>query len=268
MSTRKLIMPQSIDEVHRQRKQCFLSYGRALLTVGLLIGITLFLYFVSQDRNDVEPQSAKIIVIGDEESEALRQIGSILNRVYSNDDALTISDLKKLPNRNKRTADNHDKIENTIEKQTTSDYYSISEDNSELPKLDDSSVNSQSTNSINNAVTTIVKHQSNLHKRYEPGTNKVHLHPNGAQYLYFKGYKCVPFRRPPLIQEPLDYNIRTNKPLEESRTPATGRQTSTNANRNRNDKMRAKSNKLRNGMFMYFVCMFNPSNPWFLISQC
>lgn len=245
MSTRKLIMPQSIDEAHQQRKQCFLSYGRALLTVGVLIGITLFLYFVSQDRSDLEPQSAKIIVIDDEESEALRQIGSILNRVYNND-ALTISDLEKLPKRNKRTADNHDKIENTIEKQTTSDYYSTSENNSELPKLDDSSVNSQSTNSINNAVTTKVKHQSNLHKRYEPGTNKVHLHPNGGQYLFFKGYKCVPFRHPPLIQEPLDYNSKPNKPLEESRSPT--RQTSTNA-RNRNDKLRAKSNNLRNGMF-------------------
>lgn len=255
MSTRKLIMPQSIDEVHQQRKQCFLSYGRALLTIGLLIGITLFLYFVSQNRNDLEHQSAKIIVIGNEESEALRQIGSILNRVAhnGNNDALTISDLKKLPHRNKRTADNHDKIENTIEKQTTSDYYSISEDNSELPKLDDNSVNSQSTNSINNAVTTIVKHQSNLHKRYEPGTNKVHIHPNGGQYLYFKGYKCVPFRHPPLIQEPLDYNSKPNKSLQESRTPT--RQTSTNGrNRNRNDKMRAKSNNLRNGMFV--LCLY------------
>lgn len=251
MSTRKLIMPQSVDEIHQQRKQCFLSYGRALLTVVLLTGITLFLYQVSQNRNDVEPQSAKIIV--DEESEALRQIGSILNRVIHNEnnDALTISELEKLPHRNKRTADNHDKIENTIEKQTTSDYYSTNEDNSELPKLDDNSVNSQSTNSINNAVTTIVKHQSNLHKRYEPGSQKIHLHPNGGQYLYFKGYKCVPFRHPPLIQEPLNFNVNPNNPLEESRNPP--KQSSNN--RNRNDKLRDKPKNPRNGMFVICLCL-------------
>lgn len=247
------MMPQSVDEVYQQRKQCFLSYGRALLTVVLLTGITLFLYHVSQDRNDLEPQSAKIIVIGNEESEALRQIDSILNRVAHNEnnDALTISELEKLPNRNKRTADNHDKIENTIEKQATSNYFSIIEDNSELPKLDDNSVNSQSTNSINNAVTTVVKHQSNLHKRYEPGSNKIHVHPNGGQYLYFKGYKCVPFRHPPLIQEPLDYNTRSNKPLEESRTPP--RQTTT-ITRNRSDKLRSKTKNSRNGMFVICQC--------------
>lgn len=164
---RKLIMEQrnAEDEMYQRHKKCWLSYGWAMLTIGILGLLTVAIFAMTQSNSgDATEHNSRVIV-----DEVFHRSGSHGDEVLRsiNDDEAAIN--RKIVKRNVDL----------------------------VPKSDDESA--QNLNDVNSENNPIMDEQHmKLLKRQQQGSNKNHIqhrHSDGDVY-YFKGYKCVPIRKP------------------------------------------------------------------------
>ena len=166
---RKLIMEENVeaDEVFRRRKKCWLSYGRALLTVSVLGLITVLLFTVTQSKTD--EHSSRVLVVESVSSE------DELVKKFNADEA-AINKQSETKKRVERSVDG-------VNRESSSE----------------SKVDTNSLNDVNNENNPLMDNEHLKLIRRQQGSNPnelQHRHSDGAVY-YFKGYKCVPIRKLP-----------------------------------------------------------------------
>lgn len=165
---RKLIMEQrnAEDEMYQRRKKCWLSYGRAMLTIGILGLFTVALFAMTQSHSgNATEHNSRVIV-----DKIFGQSGShedvIVQSIKEDDDD---AESRKIVKRNVDL----------------------------VPKSEVESA--QSLNDVNSENNPIMDDQHmKLLKRQQQGSNRnviQHRHSDGDVY-FFKGYKCVPIRKP------------------------------------------------------------------------
>lgn len=183
---RNLMMEYNTEEVYQRRKRQWLTYGRALLTIGILGLLTVTLYYVSQNvsqslSNSKEETELSHMVNGVEKIEEIDQddasinmndiaiIHEINNNINSDDE-----------NKNKKVKRSSDLLNiNNSEQQKKQ----VVEDENEIPK--DYSEN------------LLVHESSERHYRQQQSSNDiVHRHSNDGGIYIFKGYKCIPISKP------------------------------------------------------------------------
>ena len=178
---RKLMMEHNVeDEIYQRRKTRWLSYGRALLTIGVLGLLTVLIFTLTQSgspSNESEHQSRVVVIDDYRESfgkEGIVESGKIGETPF-NDQSTSLKIVKRAVDL--RSNDN-----------------SIN-----TPKnLDSSEQILLSLNDVNSEVkkpTSDNQHLKQLRRQSVSGANQPHRHPDGDVY-YFKGYKCVPIRKP------------------------------------------------------------------------
>lgn len=172
---RKLMMEHNAEEeIYQRRKKCWLSYGRALLTFGILGLLTVVLFTVA--RSDFSSKNVehheRILVIDNHQKPFAESVGSVSSSLSDQSSAKVAKrsvDLQTNANRNENSIDTPKNLDNKRE---------------------------QAPQSLNE-VDSVERNQELKQFRPEPGTSsyRPHRHPNGDVY-YFKGYKCVPIRKP------------------------------------------------------------------------
>lgn len=182
---RKLIMQRNLDDAaYQRRKTCWLSYGRAILTIAILGLLTVSLYAWSQSHPSNEAEhNSRVIAVNDATVES--------------DEVST-----KILSRTKRSVDlrpNDSENGNSIEKPKNSDE---SEDRS-VQSLND--INSEQAPKMDSQHLKLFRRQQNS------GLEIQHRHSDGDVY-YLTGYKCVPVRKPSKHLELIRARQRLNLP--------------------------------------------------------
>lgn len=148
------------DEMYQRRKKCWLSYGRAMLTIGILGLLTVVLFALTQSNSsDGAEHNSRVIVDNKSGSHEDEIVKSII------DDETAMS--RKIV---KRSVD-------LVPKSVVESLNDVNSENN--PIMDD-------------------QHMKLL-KRQQQGSNQNHIqhrHSDGDVY-FFKGYKCVPVRKNP-----------------------------------------------------------------------
>lgn len=173
---RKLMMEQNTeDEIYQRRKKCWLSYGRALLTIGILGLLTILLFFATSglsNKNDAETHSR--VIVTDNNQIELESTSIVESDKTTINDQLNSNKLVKrsveLESEEKRNRNLIDKPKNVA--QSLNDVNSDDKD----PKLESQQLKP-------------------FRRQQGSSSNHPHRHPDGDVY-YFKGYKCVPIRKP------------------------------------------------------------------------
>lgn len=164
-----------LDEAHLRRKRRWLSYGRALLTIGILGLATVGLLAMTQSTDSHDEHFSRTVVENRDQMPHKKEI--VENPIFD-----------QLPNRQiiKRSAENKaKKVNRGVPKKIV---------NNEANSLNE-------VNYIDSDLR--MDHKQSNPKRSEQGSspNLRHVHSNGDVY-YFKGYKCVPMRKP--LQSPAE----------------------------------------------------------------
>lgn len=161
---RKLLMMErnAEDEMYQRRKRCWLTYGRALLTIGVLGLLTLSLYAATRSRSHDEEHNSRHVFVVDVERPRL-------TRESVHGDEFEVRNPKIVRR---------------------------SVDKSEVPKNSDSESDerAQSLNDVDsdNEAKADSEHLKLIRRQQgSNGGNLRHQHSDGVTY-YFKGYKCVP----------------------------------------------------------------------------
>lgn len=160
---RKLIMEPSNaeDVIYQRRKRCWLSYGRAMLTIGILGLLTVVLIVATQSKSGDNTEHSSH-AIGNSENDRSGSHGVV--KSIDGDDSVI---MRKIVKRNVDP----------------------------VPKKDESV---QSLNDVNSEDNSLMDDQHmKLLKRQQLGSNQnyiQHRHSDGDVY-YFKGYKCLPIRK-------------------------------------------------------------------------
>lgn len=156
------------DEMYQRRKKCWLSYGRAMLTIGILGLLTVVLFAMTQSNSnsgDGAEHNSRVIVVD-----------KILHRSGSHEDGTV-----------KSINDDEAAISRKIVKRNVD----------LMPKSDEESA--QNLNDVNSEDNPVMDEQHiKLLKRQQQGSSQnfiQHRHSDGDVY-FFKGYKCVPIRKP------------------------------------------------------------------------
>lgn len=162
---------QNVDELYQRRKRRWLSYGRALLTIGILGLITVFLLAVTQSSGRQKGEEHLSQVISADEEQLIHQSETVESR---KDGDSPISD--QLANRKvvKRSVAVDRKVPKKL-------------DSNEAQSLND--VNSDSDPKTDN------QHSKLFRRQHGTSSNPRHLHSNGDVF-YRIGYKCTPIRKP------------------------------------------------------------------------
>lgn len=153
------------DEMYQQRKKCWLTYGRALLTIGILGLLTLSLYAATRSRSHDEEHNSRHVFVVDVESPRL-------TRESVNGDEIQVRNPKIV----RRSVDRR-------------------ENSREVPKNSESDERAQSLNDVDSGDSDAKADSEHLklirRQQGSNGGNLRHQHSDGVTY-YFKGYKCVP----------------------------------------------------------------------------
>jgi hypothetical protein len=162
-SKRNLMMELDAEEVYQRRKRRWLTYGRALLTIGVLGLITVALYSMTQVRGS---ESA----LDDSGSSISRNDIAINNELVNNDDD------QRIVKRDLSGAGEHD------------DYGDVKSA---------SGSDENSANEIPDAATNLDSQHRKLQQRRQQSNNDVlHRHTSDGGVYIFKGYKCIPISKP------------------------------------------------------------------------
>lgn len=143
----KKIMEFSGSEIFQQRRQRWLQYGRALLTIGILGLLTIALYTLTHSNSTSQQQDSSSRIIQSDE---------IAIEVFS---------------------------EKSVVKRAVSD-----EVNDKIPKNNFQQMSS-------NELDMDSQHLKMFRRQQNNNNNIVHQHSDNGIYV-FKGYKCVPIRKP------------------------------------------------------------------------
>ena len=181
----KLMMDRNAEDVmYQRRKKYWLSYGRALLTIAILGLLTLSLYVWAQSsksHNEHEEHNSKHVIVGEDES--FPQSGSFKeSEKIIPSDGIAFNDQLRNPRIVKRNANLQDnensiKMPKNFDKSSEQSFQSLNDVNSDNdPKMDS-------------------EHLKLIRRQQGSNQNLQHRHSDGVTY-YFKGYKCVPIRKP------------------------------------------------------------------------
>jgi hypothetical protein len=185
---RKLMMELQVadDEVYHRRRQCWLSYGRAILTVAVLGLLTVALYAATSSGSEKE-HFAKTRVINVEDRSGSHEDESV--KSFKSDE-IASGDREVV----KRYVDPRRK-----------------RDTIDMPKnIDSREQSAQSLNDVDgDSEPKLDSQHLKLFRRQGSSENVVHRHADGTVY-YIKGYKCVPIKKP------------SSTPQELRRPPKTG----------------------------------------------
>lgn len=176
------------DEIYQGRKRCWLSYGRALLTIAILGLLTVSLYAWSQSHSSGESEHNSRVIVVDETT-------------FESDEVST-----KVMSRNlvKRSVDlRPNDSEKSNEKKNSKEKPKSSKD-----KKDQSS---QSLNDVNSDKSPKMdsQHLTLFRRQQSSGQEIQHRHSDGDVY-FLKGYKCVPIRNPSKYFELIRARQRTD----------------------------------------------------------
>lgn len=179
------------DEIYQRRKKRWLTYGRALLTIGILGLLTVVLYkltylYSSNESSNITKHasisvSEKVLIKNDksffmpkdEFKDKIKDVNQIVvKRSVDNEENKSI-----LINKNIDITRIHQEINN--------------ESDNENPK---ELVNSE--NSLNNNKESETSQHLKLFRRQQENNDNIHRHMDGGVYI-FKSYKCVPIRKNP-----------------------------------------------------------------------
>lgn len=189
------------DEMFHRRKNCWLSYGRAVLTIAVLGLLTVSLYAVTQSNSGHDEHSSRVIVVDGDEN--VHQSGPHEDGFVKsvNGDEVAISD--QLTGRKivKRFIRN-----NNVE----------GENSNEVPKNEQSVQSLNDVNSDNNPQMDS-QHLTLLKRQQGSNQNLQHRHSDGVTY-YFKGYKCFPIRKKSESLIRKNPEVRTTKRLRDKGT--------------------------------------------------
>lgn len=163
---------QILDEAHLRRKRRWLSYGRALLTIGILGLATVGLLAMTQSTDTHDEHFSRTVV---ENGDQMPQKKEIVESPI----------IDQLTNRQivKRSAVN--KVSRGVPKKIV---------NNEANSLNE-------VNYIDSDLRMDHKQLNPIRSAQGSSPNLRHVHSNGDVY-YFKGYKCVPMRKP--LQSPAE----------------------------------------------------------------
>ena len=159
------------DEIYKRRKKCWLSYGRALIVLGILGLLTVSLYIVTQSSFSGKS-------ISDEN----------LNGSQGDE---KIDEIKRLDESVHNQLATHKRIKRNVRSLDNSSNTSINVDNSDENLL--------SLNDLEEKDLKLDNHHLKQLSR-QPDSSQPHRHPDGDLY-YYKGYKCIPIRRASKISE-------------------------------------------------------------------
>ncbi|CRK93557.1 CLUMA_CG007090, isoform A, partial [Clunio marinus] len=182
---RKLMMEQQQNlenEIYQRRKRCWLSYGRACLTIGILGLLTVCLYAVTQTVSGAhEEHNLKLLEIFVNDDHQVHKSGSIEDQISKSES-------------NDKTW-NHKIVERSVG--MSQDKNNVNENFVEIPKnFDKKEENVQSLNNVDSDINPKVDKEHLKLIRRQQNSNQLlrHRHSDGDIY-YFKGYKCVPIRK-------------------------------------------------------------------------
>jgi hypothetical protein len=184
---RKLMMELQVadDEVYQRRRQCWLIYGRAVLTVALLGLLTVALYAATSSNSDEEHLAkTRVIVVedrsGSREDESVKSFKS--DEIASDDREIVKRYVD--PRRKRDAIDMPKSVEQSA--QSLNDVDGDSE-----PKLDNQHLK--------------------LFRREGSGETGPHRHEDGTVY-YIKGYKCVPISKAQELRRPPYSTVTPKRP--------------------------------------------------------
>jgi hypothetical protein len=182
---RNLMMEYNAEEVYQRRKRQWLTYGRALLTIGILGLLTVTLYYVSQNISyslsnaKEETELSQIVEIEQNQIKFDPDASINTNDIPIIDHNINVDDNKnkKIINKVKRSSDLLSLVNNSEQQKK------VAVDENEIPK--DYSEN------------LLVHESSERHYRQQQSNNDiVHRHSNDGGIYIFKGYKCIPISKP------------------------------------------------------------------------
>ena len=183
---RNLMMEYNTEEVYQRRKRQWLTYGRALLTIGILGLLTVTLYYVSQNVSHSLSNS-------NEETEKSHMVNSeieIEQIKFDQDASINTNDIAIIHENN---IDNNNINDNKNKKvKRSSDLLNLN--NSEQQKkvvVDENEIPKDYSDNF------LVHESSERHYRQQQSNNDiVHRHSNDGGIYIFKGYKCIPISKP------------------------------------------------------------------------
>jgi hypothetical protein len=185
----KLMMEQQleVDEMFSRRKKCWLSYGRAILTIAILGLLTVSLYTLTKSNSETDEEhiSKHEIIPHDSEEVTIFKSSHKRNTIIVNtfsDDNIK-SDGHKIVKRNSNAIQKKNFVTNVTNK----------------PKIEYDSY----TQNVQNSIPKLDSFHSNLFRRQGLQERIEHRHSDGTVY-YLKGYKCVPIQKSPDSSSPVE----------------------------------------------------------------
>jgi hypothetical protein len=168
---RKLMMEYNAEEVYQRRKKRWLIYGRALLTIGILGLITIALYAITHSRSSLrESESIKVLVIDD--------------RVDSDQIVEERNNGRKAKRAIDLRSGNEIKVPKNIQ-------------NSENVQSHNNNNDNNNKNDVNSGeLVSLDTEHAKLFRREQTNSDVAHRHSEDGTYYIFKGYKCIPIRKP------------------------------------------------------------------------
>lgn len=178
---RNLMMEYNTEEVYQRRKRQWLTYGRALLTIGILGLLTVTLYYVSQNVSHSLSKSK-------DETELSHMVNGVENveEIDQNDASINTNDIAIIKHENNKISD-----DNKNKKVKRSSDLNKSEQQKKQVVVDENEIPKDYSENL------LVHESSERHLRQQQSSNDiVHRHSNDGGIYIFKGYKCIPISKP------------------------------------------------------------------------
>lgn len=183
---RNLMMEYNTEEVYQRRKRQWLTYGRALLTIGVLGLLTVTLYYVSQNVSNSNEQTEISHMVNSEIEIEQNQIK------FDQDESINTNDIAIIDEHNNVDDDNKNKkIINKVKRSSDLLNLNNSEQQQNKVVVDENEIPKDYSENL------LVHESSERHYRQQQSSNDiVHRHSNDGGIYIFKGYKCIPISKP------------------------------------------------------------------------